>query len=296
MLIPDEVRKCTVFLAYQNPDGLYVKLGTAFLVDVPSAIEYGTFGHFVTAKHIIAKIREKGYAHVFMRINTHEGSEWVRSDIDDWISHPDDPYLDVAVLPLGLPTHLFDYKTIPVSMAATENVIAANGIGPGEEVFLTGLFSKHTGRKRNLPIIRTGTIALMPEEPIETKILGNYYEIDAYLIEARSIGGLSGSPVFVYTGMFRPGTIIAGGPMFFWLGLMHGHWDTEPLPDLIEEDSSSGMGFVNMGIAIVIPVTKILEVINQPLLLNRRRVFEENHIGNNLTASDTADEGASVDG
>ena len=80
-------------------------------------------------------------------------------------------------------------------MVATDKVINDNAIGVGDEVFLTGLFANHIGQQRNLPIIRVGNIALMPEEPVQHPSLG---PIDAYLIEARSIGGLSGSPVFVH--------------------------------------------------------------------------------------------------
>jgi hypothetical protein len=49
-----------------------------------------------------------------------------------------------------------------------------------------GLFSEHQGAERNIPIVRVGNIAAMPEEPVLTTSWG---AIDAYLIEARSIGG-----------------------------------------------------------------------------------------------------------
>ena len=75
----------------------------------------------------------------------------------------------------------------------TEKVIKENEIEVGEEVFVTGLFSHHHGQSKNIPIVRVGNISAMPEEKIQTK----EHLMDAYLIEARSIGGLSGSPVFV---------------------------------------------------------------------------------------------------
>jgi hypothetical protein len=44
-----------------------------------------------------------------------------------------------------------------------------------------------------MPIGRHGSLAMMPSEPIQTD-LGF---ADVYLIKARSMGGISGSPVFV---------------------------------------------------------------------------------------------------
>ena len=105
-----------------------------------------------------------------------------------------------------------------------------------------------------------GNIAMMPDELVPTKI-GN---IEAYLIEARSIGGLSGSPAFV-----RETSHIGLGPVYLF-GLMHGHWDIPPESkndiDYIESNKT-----VNLGIAIVVPAKKILEVLNQPRLLDMRR-------------------------
>lgn len=113
----------------------------------------------------------------------------------------------------------------------------------------------------------------MPEELVETQ-LG---KIDAYLVEARSIGGLSGSPVFANLGVvrvregqlkYRP-----DGTLYYLLGLMHGHWDLGiPELDKVSADTT-GIQRVNMGIGIVAPVEKILEVINQPTVANA----EEEH-------------------
>jgi hypothetical protein len=94
--------------------------------------------------------------------------------------------------------------------------------------------------------------------------------IDAYLAEARSIGGLSGSPVFVHFGYWRniEGTLMQHkGPFggFYLLGLMHGHYRVKNV-----EFQSSGTSvqkeYINMGIAIVVPLSKIMEVVDQPLI------------------------------
>jgi hypothetical protein len=124
---------------------------------------------------------------------------------------------------------------------------------------MTGLFAHLSGSERNLPIIRFGNIAMIPDEPVPTRI----GMIEAYLIEARSIGGLSGSPAFVYKRA-------QGRVKLYLMGLMHGHWDIPPenKNDLAITDS---FGSVNMGIAIVVPAKKILEVINHPELVAIRQ-------------------------
>lgn len=101
-----------------------------------------------------------------------------------------------------------------------------------------------------------------------------------YLVEARSIGGLSGSPVFWYRGAtrLRSGTLVhvSGAPTFLLLGLVHGHYidrggtrDTgEPtVADRFDRRSE------NMGIAIVVPAKDILDTLNHPDL-EQQRNFE----------------------
>jgi hypothetical protein len=116
----------------------------------------------------------------------------------------------------------------------------------------------------------------MPDEKVDTNTFGS---IDAYLIEARSIGGLSGSPVFVHLGIVRniQGQIRhASNPtgIFYLLGLVHGHWDIpENATDNMTEDISGGK--INMGIAIVVPAVKIFEIINQPKWIEERQAVME---------------------
>ncbi len=275
MLIPDEIRQCVAFLGVNTPTGPRL-CGTAFFVGVPSEAAPGaSYGYVVTAKHILDKIREiyGNDAMTFIRVNV-RGQDAVRAEIalQHWRYHPTDSTVDVAVIEDASGDSRFETKRIPLEMAATAEAITKHKIGVGDEVFMTGLFSHHHGRTRNLPIVRIGNIALMPDEPIRA---GEWGEIQAYLIEARSIGGLSGSPVFVHLGGIRLGQISGGG--FRWLGLIHGHWDL-PISELDAVTSDAlRMENVNMGIAIVVPVDKIIEVLNQEALMTRRKKADEEH-------------------
>lgn len=79
----------------------------------------------------------------------------------------------------------------------------------------------------------------MPEEPIEAEIMkyGKRVRVsfNAYLAEIRSIGGLSGSPVFVAVEHFRKPRkdgegqqlIVGVAYRIFLLGMIRGHWHYE---------------------------------------------------------------------
>jgi hypothetical protein len=266
MLVPDEVRKCVAFLVCRAQNG-FSSAGTVFFVGVdhPELEEGKSFPFAVTAKHVIEAITKHSIDEkAYLRLNFRDGpARLVATNLADWHFHPSDPSVDVAVLPMGVPDTLVDHLVYPASSFVTQKVIEEEMIGVGEEIFMVGLFTEHTGRQRNIPIIRVGNIAAMPEEPA-----------DAYLVEARSIGGLSGSPVFVHLGIVRPKgkeglprLVTSPTGIHYLLGLMHGHWFTrETELDSIAFDGTT-QEKINMGIAIVIPATKILEVIKQPILL-----------------------------
>lgn len=278
MLIPDPIRKCVVFLLYRDTNQNFKYAGTGFFVG--EEIELGSFIYLVTAKHVIVGIKQKSIdAKVYIRINdTKGGSKLVPSNVSDWNEHPTDSSVDASVL-WWTPNEMFDFIFLVTKMAATTSVIKQNSIGIGDEVFIIGLFVSHIGKNRNIPIARVGNLAAMTEEKIDTRDFGS---IEAYLIEARSIGGLSGSPVFVtVTGNRMGGELPKAGDILFTtgtqhylLGLIHGHWDrSENAVDGVSQDIDGGQ--VNMGIAIVVPITKVLEIINQPKWVEIRNVALE---------------------
>jgi len=91
---------------------------------------------------------------------------------------------------------------------------------------------------------RVGNLAMMKGEPVHTAV----GDIDAHLVEASFIGGLSGSPVFLHVPEFnvRPGTFT----QFFLLGLMHGHFDIQHLNEDTVVDSGETNG-INIGIGVL---------------------------------------------
>ncbi|HVZ61435.1 MAG TPA: hypothetical protein VG892_11690 [Terriglobales bacterium] len=236
---------------------------TGFFVTVPSAIVGKSLHYFVTAKHVAEDLVNH---EIHFRVNAvGGGTTLVRDVYHHWILHPSDRTADVAVIPFT-PHPKMDFVSIPIGMFATQEVIRTKNIGIGDEVFMTGLFEPAQADKRIMPIVRHGNIALIAGEQIQTEL--GY--ADVYLVEARSIGGISGSPVFVRETITLKGNCDDGSPIelsgvgdFFLLGLMHGHWDIKESgmnKAMFEHDRKHG---VNMGIGIVVPATKILETINQ---------------------------------
>jgi hypothetical protein len=163
--IPDEIRKCVGFVGFQMADGSMRLAGTVFFVSRQVQGMDRMFVYAVTAKHVIQKIKDKGIDAVLFRLNV-KGStaRWAMSKMQDWHFHAD-PTVDVALMRFGL-TEQMDHKVFPIEGGATNAVIASHQIGIGDEVFLAGLFSPHYGKKNNIPIVRVGNIAAMPQEKV----------------------------------------------------------------------------------------------------------------------------------
>lgn len=290
MRIPNEIRKCVAFLGYRNQDGIYCLAGTAFFISRSIEGTEHAFHYLITARHIINEIRDHRSNKICLRMNLASGSAvWIETPIEDWIYHPDEDEADVAVLRFNVPPEL-DHMTLPISMFITDQVLA-DDVGIGSEIFLAGLFASHHGQHRNIPIVRIGNIIAMPEE----KVLTGLGYIDAYLVEARSLGGISGSPVFAAVPAFKTSQLetrlkFRHSHIFHLIGLMHGHWNlySDMGVDAATVEDIQGKTSVNMGIAIVVPSSKILEVINQPVIRKPERATEAQLRKSLLPAPDDA--------
>lgn len=288
MRIPDQLIKCVGFISHHTPKLGYI--GTVFIVAVRSADDPdGAYLHLVTAKHVAEYIDPGPFV---IGMNARDGSKIMVQSSDEmrWFYHPTEKdSVDVAVMPFA-PGMLPDYdlEYVPEIVFAKEEQFAEFGIGLGDEVFTVGLFTEYFGKARFSPLVRTGNIAMMPPEKIPLKGFGN---AEAYLVEGRSIGGLSGSPVFVRhtvhmggrTAKGEPTQISGIGPKIHLLGLMHGHWD---LPLTFSEAEQAEA--VNMGVAIVIPAKKILETLYHPGLVQMRKEYDEKERDKNLPVADIA--------
>jgi hypothetical protein len=202
------------------------------------------------------------FGNVCVRINTVDGSA-LDVDITEPWSYPNDPAVDAAAVPFGGMMGDINVDTLPLppAMFVTEAVVEDRKIGPGEDLIVVGLFASHVGTRRNLPIVRSGNLASMPVEPLTDEASGEPFS--AYLAEVRSIGGLSGSPVYLVLnpyGRHIEGEIgrvtIPSGNFFFLLGLIRGHWERDANLDFGDSESEQ----LNTGIAMVTPISDVLPI------------------------------------
>ncbi len=267
MIIPDEMRKCVVFVGYRRAsDQTMILGGSAFWIVRPMPdFPDQNLAYLVTAAHIIKKIADKSVSTIQLRWNFTDGTwGFIETKATDWVLH-DDPAADVAVLQIGFDTKDHDHLAWHVRWTATPKEVKRYEIGVGNELFFVGLFTRHSQTTKNIPIVRVGNIAAMPDE--NNRISTELGSLAAYLVESRSIGCLSGSPVFVDTlwnakrGPFEQSE---GLSQFLLIGLVHGHYDEAGAfsnEDLADDGLQTTN--VNMGISVVIPIERVLEVLEK---------------------------------
>jgi hypothetical protein len=280
VVIPEQFRKCVVFLFADVPDPdsgqRRQAVGTAFIVGIPvpppphadsSPLREneGWFVHYlVTARHMVALSRK--YGSLFARIHMADGTTtFIEFPTDSWHEHP---LTEVAAALLRV-TKPMDQTNISIEAFELDTKIAEHLISIGDEVFFMGLFSEHPGVGRNQPIARFGNIALMPGEKVLVDVGDSTARIRAYLVEARSSGGHSGSPAFIYFPADRFGnsiTVSATLPIFF-LGLVQGHYDIESEAKLLGD---IGTVKVNSGIATVVPAQEIYDLLMSEEVVSER--------------------------
>jgi hypothetical protein len=153
-----------------------------------------------------------------------------------------------------------------VDALKSEEVIRAHSIGPGDNVFMIGRFGAHGGQLSNRPSVRSGIISMMPGDPIRQE---DGHEQISFLVEAHSIGGYSGSPVFVYVSKWlpRPKVISLEGNLDWrcWLlGVDWGH--LHDWAYVIGESGSLLPGKekvrLNSGMMCVIPAWRLRDFLN----------------------------------
>ena len=279
--INEDVRKTVVFFGKQIPpkpgssDPATVEVGyggTGFLVEY---VERGQpFKYLVTCRHVAEQLD----VDFFLRVNTlREGVANLPIEVAEWEYHPDEA-VDLAATDIGLNALHFDVLSLPLSNRTT-----ASALGCGQRVHIVGLFRLHYGEKRNVPMVHTGHIAALPDSnekvPIKNRSSGQILMAEAYLVEAQTLEGLSGSPVFVqeyvaWNAINKSDgsniAISAFGSVRL-LGVYQGAWDARPGEILAADRNLSGTLRVPVGMGIVVPIERVVELIERNETLKTRR-------------------------
>lgn len=294
MHVPNTARRSVIFIGEMIDGDVFRPRATGFFVGVPSGKIRGMLTYLVTAEHVITGLAEKQKP-IYCRVNRKDGRAAVEPlNPPQWWHHPEaerDP-TDVVIAAVHANWDLLDHEPIPMPehKGLNPGILARRDIGLGDETFTIGLFRHHAGTERNIPIIRIGNIAALPEEPVRTR----WGYMKAHLIEMRSIAGLSGSPVFIdIPGTQPPQGAVFGVPdprympdpeqvnwfQYRLLGLVSSHFEIPELKeDSVVEDDKEGTEGINTGIAVVVPEQKIIETLYQPDLKTERAKLEEQHM------------------
>ena len=238
-------------------------------------------GHYyvVTAGHVV-----QGGATV-VRLNTKmtggdpAGSEAISIPVEAWLPAHSDDLVAASIEPPDFDRH--DVSAIPMDAYLDEEQAADGVIGVGDDCLIPGRFLRHQGKERNRPLIRFGNVAAWPSEWVHIESLKR--EQESIFIEARSLSGYSGSPVFAYQGASISDDSMwvepATEPTRFWfLGVDYVHFTD--FAQLMKEDrrtAASPSRYVkeHSGFAGVIPAWRVCELLNAKVFEDEREEREK---------------------
>ncbi|HMH58753.1 MAG TPA: hypothetical protein VK537_06200 [Galbitalea sp.] len=297
MILQDDLRQCCAFL-YVDTGGGRIPLGTAFFYCDSAGRGLPGYLYLVTARHTLEGARRAGHSKIWVRVNTSESAspdrapaEWYEVSLDEFLGHPDDdddPILGIDWLERREDRLRIDLAAMwfpgdpevwmwPGWLVVNPQVVEDENVRAGADLVITGLYRNHHGDKRNIPIVRTGTLSAMPEEPVDTKLGPSM----VCLVEARSIGGLSGSPVYLMSEEWvwprgespANGLTRRGGFQVWLLGVIHGHFDSRE-----SETWDLGLGWgkerMNEGIAMVTPAYQLEALFLREEFTKKRKPLE----------------------
>ncbi len=262
------VRNGVVYVGMES-NGKFTPLGTGFLI-ARHYDENHSFIFVVTAAHVIDMIPGDT---VYVRMNRKAGdasSVPIKGKaILGWKEN------DVALIPFDIGADVYDYKALNLDDEVLAKVLAGfDGVQLGDEVYAIGLYTSHHGLTKNIPVVRIGHIAMLPGEPVRGP--GGY--TPAYLVELRTIAGLSGSPVYMNPPPVRvkdKKLERLDGFHFPLIGVLVGYHVVETKEDQVvvskfqadpaEDDpqDTDSLDQRNTGFGVVIPIERVLEMLKR---------------------------------
>lgn len=278
--ISEDARNCSVFLGWDassadNPAALDPE-GTGFLI---YSGEGGASGvYLVTAAHIARKLRDAPFV---VRMNDEQGR--ARLDHIDhayWYFHPKDSMVDIALMRYE-PPHWTSSPALPTYEFLDPIRAREWDVGPGDAVYVVGLFYLHAGKNRNLAVVYSGNIALMPSDdriPVGTEDGGSEL-VEAYLVEAQGVQGVSGSQVvirptvrhIVKENKDNGESIAISEGRDYLLGVWIAAWPGKPDLVLGAARGIPPSTMVPVGMGLVVKCDRIVDILSRSDLIKERR-------------------------
>lgn len=177
-----------------------------------------------------------------------------------WIT-PVDSSVDLAVAAIGFDDKQYDHVLIPTTAFVSDDEIKNHKVVEGDPVLFAGLFTQTFDQLHTLePIVRSGSLALIPEGLLQFTLDKKPGHV--YLAEVHAFGGNSGSPIFVDPTKFQ-GTIVAGAN-FKLLGVISEEVFENSDLTLTLVSSISGNIAANSGVSVVVPVSELVKLLDDP--------------------------------
>jgi hypothetical protein len=254
--------------------------GSGFLVGISSQGLQKNFWflYAVTNKHVVTN------GATTIRFSTRLGEKEIfETDERSWVHHPDGD--DVSACLVSFDPKVIKFNFVRNTEFLDSFTIKSLDVGIGDDVFVVGRFISHEGKQQNNPTARFGCIAQMPWEPI---IQDDGFQQESFLVEARSIGGFSGSPVFLHVGPDTKDNAIAMKRLdaeknrVRLLGIEWGllqMWEpvcNELGKPINPSNPKAQQVAVNTGMMGVVPVWKLTKLLNQGPLAEYRAQIEQN--------------------
>ncbi len=266
--------KTVVFLFAGTPA---VPIGTGFVVGYPHpTVATAIVPIVVTAKHVVA-----GQTKIYGRFSAKggKGTGFIEYDLGQLRAQGDywehvDPGVDIVAF-RTIHAEQADYEVLPLELLVTRDSLKSEDVAPTDRVLFPSLLVQFFGSSQNYPVMRDGSISLLPGEtiPLKIQMAGTLVETsqELLLLNAMSMQGASGAPVFLSPRPRMKGSSFVLGAKPYLLGVMHGFYNALPREAVQVPTASKTYYAENSGIAIVFPAWRLREILESEPVSSRIR-------------------------
>ena len=258
---------------------------TGFLVGIPDKrlpMKGGKFTYLVTNRHVAEAILNDADGHpIRHRILTMNATVNLKELVNgsrvhsislppvgtQWV-FPEDNAIDLAVISIPL-DNTYDVLEITPDNFLTPDLWEKDRIGPGDKVLTCGYFRPYAGAHQFQPIIREGSLAMVPDDIMPVPIGGS---AKVYLADIHIIPGNSGSPLFLAPAFTLGGYVTdsKSGIPYGVFGVVSGYmWEDDELT-LRAGTDYEGTIHANSGIAMIVPISQLKDLLYSPKLQQAR--------------------------